>query len=157
VEGFWRVALEIAFFLWSMWRARYPTSMTEGPLAAVRSSFRRAQEGDFARKFYELLLASDPGVRLKFANTDFTGQRELFTHGVYSMLDFAEGKALGKMALQRLAVLHARGNLDIPEYMYGLWAKCFIAALWQADPELNEDLAFAWMEVLQPSLDLLQR
>lgn len=124
-------------------------------MADLRASFRRAQEGQFAARFYEEFLAIDPAVRAKFAQTDFARQQDLLTHSVYSMLDYAEGKPIGRMALDRLVRLHGPGGLDIPAYMYGLWQQCFVSALWKADPEFHASLEKAWREALAPSLELM--
>lgn len=124
-------------------------------MADLRASFRRAQEGHFAARFYEEFLATDPAVRAKFAKTDFARQRDLLIHSVYSILDYAEEKPIGRMALDRLVRMHGPDGLDIPAYMYDLWQKSFLSALWKTDPEFHAALEQAWRDVLQPSLALM--
>lgn len=123
----------------------------------VRRSFDRAKERNFAKHFYDLFLASDPAVRTKFRNTNFEQQRALLIHGVYSMLDFAEGHSLGKLALTRLAVRHGPGGLNIPRSMYEKWLECFLEALKLTDPELNPPLKARWREALTPGIEHLLR
>lgn len=124
-------------------------------LLGVRQSFDRARRSDFAHRFYSVFLASDPAVRKKFENTDFEKQRWLLMHGVYSMLDYAEGKPLGKLALDRLAVRHGPDDLAIPVDMYEKWLTSFIGTLRVTDPEFNESLARDWIAALRPGIDRL--
>lgn len=121
----------------------------------VRRSFERARRADFALRFYELLLASDPSVKKKFERTNFTKQRELLIHGVYSMLDYAEGKVMGKMAMERLARLHDSRHMDIPPTMYDLWLEAFVDALGSADPEFDGVLEGRWRNALRPAIELM--
>lgn len=123
----------------------------------VRRSFDRAKEHNFAKHFYDLFLASDPAIRAKFRNTNFDQQRALLIHGVYSMLDFAEGNSIGKLALTRLAVRHGPGGLNITRPMYDKWLECFLQALSLTDPELNPPLKERWLEALRPGIEHLLR
>jgi hemoglobin-like flavoprotein len=119
---------------------------------AVRQSFDRAKRHGFAERFYDVFLATDPAIRAKFHRTDFERQRELLLHGVYSMLDYAEHKAMGKLALERLARLHRPERLGVEPWMYERWLECFLATLAEVDPEMSAALALAWREALTPSI-----
>ncbi len=119
----------------------------------VRRSFDRAKERDFAEQFYAILLAADPAIRVKFRKTNFEKQRELLIYSVFSMLDFAEGKSVGKMALARLAERHGPNGLDITRGMYETWLKCFVQALASTDPELDEPLKARWLDALRPGIE----
>jgi hypothetical protein len=122
---------------------------------AVRQSFDRAKQADFAAHFYHCFLASSAAVRKKFERTDFQRQRELLIHAVYSMLDYASGRSMGRLAIERLARLHDPDHLDIPDAMYELWLQAFIHALRRADPLFDETLADAWRKALRPAIDLM--
>jgi hypothetical protein len=121
----------------------------------VRLSFDRAKRNGFAERFYTVFLAADPAIRAKFRHTDFDRQRDLLIHGVYSMLDYEEERAMGKLALERLSKLHGRGRLDVPPWMYERWLECFIDTLWKVDPEMSATLATAWRRALTPGIALM--
>ncbi|MBC7172414.1 MAG: globin [Polyangiaceae bacterium] len=121
----------------------------------IRESFDRARQAGFAERFYSRLLDADPAIRARFSKTDFQRQRELLTHAIYSMLDYAEGKAMGKMALERLAKLHEPTRLDIPPYMYDHWLRCFLATLGEADSQMNDELLASWRDALRPGIRLM--
>ncbi len=122
-------------------------------MQSIRDSFDRARQADFARRFYLMFLGSDASIRRKFEKTDFEQQRALLVHGVYSMLDYAEGRPLGKLALDRLAVRHGPGELDVIHAMYERWLACFLETLRVTDPAFDERLAEEWRAALRPGLD----
>ena len=124
-------------------------------MLAVRQSFIRAKHADFARHFYELLLASSPTIRSRFSKTNFETQRDLLIHGVYSMLDFAEGKALGGLAIERLSKTHGPQGWNVTPAMLEKWLSCFLMAMRTCDPEFSDELASAWRAALMPGLDRL--
>ena len=124
-------------------------------MLAVRQSFNRAKHAGFAHHFYELLLASSPSIRSRFSQTQFEKQRELLIHGVYSMLDFAEGKALGTLAIERLSKTHGPHGWNVTPAMLDKWLSCFLMTLRACDPEFSEELATAWRAALVPGLERL--
>src|SRR5690606_23962827 len=125
-------------------------------MSAVRESFQRARRGDFARLFYDDLLAADPAIKRSFARTDFDAQRALLIHGIYSMLDYYEGKEIGKMAISRLAGTHGPRALNVTPAMYDQWLRSFQHAMALTDPEWSEQLASAWDTALQPAIERLK-
>ncbi len=124
-------------------------------MQAVRLSFERAKRHSFPERFYESFLAAHPAIRAKFQRTDFDRQRELLVHGVYSMLDYAERTAMGRLALERLARLHSPGQLSIAPWMYRHWLDAFVATLWEVEPEMTDELALAWKDALRPGIQLM--
>lgn len=126
-------------------------------MQAVRSSFSRAKSAGFPQHFYKLLLAASPVIRSRFRNTNFAAQEALLVHGVYSLLDYAEGKTMGIMALDRLSSTHGPKGLDITRTMYAVWLDCFVEAIRATDPECNEDLVSQWRRTLSPALERLGR
>jgi hypothetical protein len=125
-------------------------------MRTIRQSFDRARRGRFAEHFYALLLEQSEAIRGTFRNTDFDRQRDLFVHGVYSILDYAEGKPLGRMAIERLAATHGPGGLRVGPAMLDTWTDCFIEALGQSDPELDDSLAKKWRETLAIALNRMR-
>jgi len=126
-------------------------------MLAVRHSFDRAKQANFAQKFYELLLSSSPAIREKFRLTNFDQQRELLIHGVYSMLDYAEGKSVGKLAIDRLATRHSVSDLAVNASMYDIWLSCFLKAIRATDPACSEELVRDWSRALEPALTRLRQ
>ncbi len=124
-------------------------------MSAVRQSFARARAAGFAARFYEIFLASDPAVRRKFERTDFTTQRGLLVHGIFSMLDYTEGKGMGKLAIARLAQSHGPRGLDIPSPMFEQWLVACLAALASTDPSWEKALEAEWRSALRPALDAM--
>jgi len=68
------------------------------------------------------------------------------------MLDYAEGKTMGRMAIERLARSHGPKELAVNNAMMTTWLDCFIEAMRVCDPEFNAELDVAWREALGPAL-----
>lgn len=123
---------------------------------AVRESFQRAKHADFARAFYVHLLAADSTIERLFAKTHFESQHALLVHGIYSMLDFYEGKELGRMAITRLAKIHGPGALNVTPDLFDQWMRSFFVTMAVADPEWTPALAKNWEKALRPAIDALK-
>ncbi len=121
----------------------------------VRLSFDRARSAEFAKEFYATLLASDPRIRAKFERTNFAVQQEMLVHGVYALLDYVEGKAVGKMALERLARSHGPKKIGVTVDMYERWADAFLKTLRRTDPLYDDALDQRWRETIKPALETL--
>lgn len=123
----------------------------------AHTSFRRLRATDFAARFYEVLLASDTRINTMFARTDFARQRDLFMHGVLMLLEYADGKPTGRMALDRIAKMHAHDGLRVPPALYSKWIKSFLETASQCDPEWSDEVHAAWAATLQPGVDHIIR
>ncbi len=73
------------------------------------------------------------------------------------MLDYVEGKSVGKLALERLNQTHGPRGLQITPAMYRIWLDCFVGALRATDPEFSEELGQKWRSKLEPALERLGR
>jgi len=122
---------------------------------AKKSFGRCLNHGDLIGRFYELLLAADPVIPQKFANTDMHKQKELLVHGINLALMFAEGNAIGKNGLSRLQESHNRHNLDIKPEFYHFWIESFIQAVSEIDPEYNDDIKTEWLAVATKTTEFL--
>ena len=111
-------------------------------------SFVRAKGEPLARSFYERFLERDAEVRALFDRTDLDRQRELFVHGIYSLIDYARGGGTGRMGIRRLARIHGENGMGITRRMYALWVTCLLEALQQHDPQWTPALRSAWERVL---------
>ncbi len=119
---------------------------------SVVASFERVRGDAFAREFYQRFLATDAEVGRRFAATDFERQRELFLHGLFALIDFARGRALGELAVRRLARSHGPNQLDVPGRLYGLWLRSLLETLANTDPGWTPDLERAWRSALEPGM-----
>jgi hemoglobin-like flavoprotein len=118
-------------------------------------SYRRVRSAEFAARFYEKLLGSSAEIARTFERTDFARQRELFQHGVLMLLEYAEGKAVASMAMQRLGAMHGRGHLDVAPRLDTTWTACLIETLAEFDPEWTPELAAQWRHDLAPGIAFL--
>ena len=122
--------------------------MDRAEVAPVARSFVRVKHDEFARTFYRRFLTSDPAVRRLFATTDFERQRELFLHGIYSLIDYARGGATGRLGIRRLGKTHGPRGMNITREMYARWVDSLLFALEQHDPAWSPALRDAWQRVL---------
>jgi hemoglobin-like flavoprotein len=123
----------------------------------VMESFNRVRHKGLAEKFYETLLGADPRIKVMFKNTNFERQRELFVHGVLMLIEYANGKALGEMAIKRLGELHSRRKMNVPPDLYPIWVNCLVETLAKLDPKFSPTLERQWREILQKGIDVMIR
>jgi hemoglobin-like flavoprotein len=116
-------------------------------------SFRRVRALGFADRFYERLLAGDPAIRAMFEKTDFTRQKELLLHGILMIIDHAEGRPMGTLALERLAERHVR--LKVTRRMFDNWIDCVVVVVRELDPECDAALARRWESAMKAGVDYM--
>jgi hemoglobin-like flavoprotein len=126
-------------------------------MTAVMESFGRVYGHRLSERFYEILLAADPRIEQLFAHTDFARQKELFLHGLVSLLDYAEGKASGQMAIKRLGELHSRRRMNIAPEMFIVWVDSLMKTLAELDPQFTSQLEGEWRRTLGPGIDVIKR
>jgi hemoglobin-like flavoprotein len=124
-------------------------------MSDVRASFSRTNDRAFGKKFYEKLLDADPKIAALFKNTDFTKQYELLVHGIIVLIDYAEGNAMGQLAIKRLAEKHSRKKLNVSPQLYSLWIDCFVKTMAELDPKFTPDLGRQWRATLQQGIDAM--
>lgn len=110
-----------------------------------------------AERFYARLLNADPRISQLFARTDFARQRDLFLRGICSLLDFSDGKAAGRLAIERLGELHSRKRMNIAPEMFVIWVDCLMATLAELDPQFSPELEQRWRQALQPGIDRIKQ
>jgi hemoglobin-like flavoprotein len=121
----------------------------------VMNSLLRIPEKQLAKRFYELLLDSDPRIKVLFSKTDFNKQTDLLIHGIIVLLEYADGKSMGKMAINRLGELHSRKRMNITPDMYPIWVNCLMKTVSEMDPEFTPELEDQWRKSLQKGLDIM--
>lgn len=124
--------------------------------ADVQQSFNRClMRRDFLRRFYTLFVARDERIGGKFANTDWDMQVHLLRHGISASLMYATGSDLGGSEVGRLAKSHSRKGYDIPAWMYEEWLEALIAALWETDSQMDDQLEQRWRAALKPAINAM--
>lgn len=126
-------------------------------MTAVKESFGRVYGPRLPERFYDILLHADPRIAALFKHTDFARQKELFLHGLVSLLDYAEGKASGKMAIKRLGELHSRKRMNIAPDMFIVWINSLIKTLAELDPNFSPQLEAEWRRALSPGIDVIKQ
>jgi len=126
-------------------------------VTVVQESFGRVYGPRLPARFYEILLHADPRIAALFKQTDFARQKELFLHGLISLLDYAEGKASGKMAIKRLGELHSRKRMNIAPEMFIIWVDSLIKTLAELDPQFSPQLEAEWRRALSPGIDVIKQ
>jgi len=126
-------------------------------LTPVMESFGRVYGHRLSERFYEILLNADPRINALFQHTDFARQRELFLHGLISLLDYAEGKASGQMAINRLGELHSRRRMNIAPEMFIVWVDCLMKTMAELDPQFSPQLEADWRRTLGPGIDVIKQ
>jgi len=124
-------------------------------MSEVIDSFHRTCNPAFAETFYSILMDADPRIRPLFKNTDFTKQKDLLLRGIFVLLQYAEGKAVGEMAIQRLSELHNRKHMNISPDMYVIWVDCLMKALAEKDSKFSPMLEMQWRRALQKGIDVM--
>lgn len=125
-------------------------------MVEVMASFNRVRHYGLAERFYDKLLTADPRINAMFKQTDFDKQSQLFTHGLLMLLEYANGKTMGKMAVKRLAESHNRDNLAVDPSLYSVWVDCLVASVSELDKEFSQSLEQQWRDSLQQGIDVIK-
>lgn len=119
-------------------------------MSAAIDSFRRTRHKGLADRFYARFLSADPEIARLFSKTDFTRQKELLLHGIQMLLEYAEGKVLGTMAIERMAEMHER--IGVTAQMYDIWLDCLVTAVAELDPRYDDSVGRAWQASMQKGI-----
>jgi hemoglobin-like flavoprotein len=123
----------------------------------LMKSYFRIRESGLADRFYEIFLDADPRIRPLFKNTDFKRQKELLIEALFVILQYAEGKSVGELAIERLGDTHSRKRMNIPPDLYPIWLKCMIQSLSEKDPEFSPVLELEWRSAIQKAVAIMVR
>ncbi len=121
-------------------------------MSEVSESFTRIKNQEFAERFYAIFLEADPRIKPLFKNTDFKKQKDLLLHGIWALLEFADGNYMGKLAVDRLGELHSQKQMNIDKDMYPLWVDCILKIVREKDPEYSGKLEIEWRSVLEKGI-----
>jgi len=129
--------------------------MPEIDVEIAESSYRRcADQPAFFRTFYDRLLASDPSIPPKFAQTDFDRQNKLLKHALGLLIIYA--KRPNPALLERIALKHTRHGVDVPPDQYRLFLDALEYALAEHDPQYRPAVGAAWRAALAPGIAYMQ-
>jgi hemoglobin-like flavoprotein len=121
---------------------------------AQQSYSRCLRSPGFLPRFYEHLLASDPGIPPRFANTEFPRQNKLLQHGLGLLLSY--GNKPDPALLERIAARHSKRALDVPPSLYALFVDSLLAAIREYDSQYTPQIETAWREALAPGIEFMQ-
>lgn len=128
----------------------------QADVAAVLSSYARCREhGSFVEEFYRQLLSRDASIARRFEHTDMERQQQIMRDAINTLLMFARGSAMARMALERIAAVHGRHRHDVPPSLYSLFTEVLVATAAAADPAWSPTLERQWRATLGPGLELM--
>jgi hemoglobin-like flavoprotein len=119
----------------------------------AHESYRRCQRDEFFQGFYKRLLASHHSIPPMFASTDFTRQNKLLQHGLGLLLNYA--RRPNPALLERLAVRHARADLNVEPTLYPNFVDSLVATVREFDPECDPQVEQAWRAALAPGIGFM--
>ena len=107
----------------------------------------------FLDRFYEIFLAASPKVREKFAQTDFTRQKEALRASLEAMFLAVNGAP--ERHLNSLAERHSSRDLNVGAELYDLWLDSLLAAAKECDPGFGPEVEKSWEEVMMVGIGFL--
>jgi hemoglobin-like flavoprotein len=124
--------------------------MNEATLHLFETSLVRCTANPaFLDRFYETFLASSPKVQEKFADTDFSRQKQMLHASFTLLLRAAQNEASGPPDyLEDLAQRHGAHQLAIGAELYDLWLDSLLATVRACDPACSKDIESAWEQVM---------
>jgi len=126
----------------------------ESTLRTFRDSLGRCNANPaFLDTFYEIFLAASPKVREKFAQTDFTRQKEALRASLYAMFFAAGGTP--EAHLNSLAERHSSRDLNIGAELYDLWLDSLLATARKCDPDFSPEVEKSWEKVMMVGIGFL--
>lgn len=124
--------------------------------AAVFASYARCRErGGFIEAFYRQLWARDPDIRGRFRTADMYRQHEVMRESINTLLMFARGSEIARLALTRLGKLHGVHGHRVTSSMYVLFINILVDTAREWDPKWSGELAPAWRAALEPGIDYM--
>lgn len=133
--------------------------MKKNLVTNVTKSYHRCLEnGDFWEDFYHRFMASSPDIRGKFLRTDFDKQKTVIQKSLSLLIAYLNDPTSKKIGaeLQRLARLHDKDHLDVPNTMYNFWMKSLLEAVKKHDPQCSRELISEWSKCLSPIIEFMK-
>jgi hemoglobin-like flavoprotein len=123
-------------------------------VSSVQESFARCTlKSGFIDRFYDVFLASHPGLAPMFAKTDMADQKGLLRKGISMVLLFSQGNAMATNALDRIGETHSPRGMDIKPNMYAFWKNSLMQVVREFDAKLTPDTDAQWNKVLDTGIN----
>lgn len=121
----------------------------------VQASYGRClRDKEFISRFYELLLARDPGIQRMFQNTNWGQQQRALRRGISIALTYASGSAIVERSMNEMAEVHSRaGRAPVDPMLYVHWRESLLEAIKAFDPKMNSALHEQWGRALKVTTD----
>lgn len=130
-----------------------PAEVSANEVSTVIRSYARCRErGGFIEAFYRQLWARDPEIRERFQSADMDRQHEVMREAINTLLMFARGSEVAKLALDRLGAAHSAEGHAVHDAMYKLFIDVIVETAKAWDPQWSEELEPAWRASLEPGI-----
>ena len=114
------------------------------------NSYQRTISPDyhgFFKRFYELLVQSDPSIKKLFQHTDMERQTTMLMESMTYITSFGHELKPSK-EIEYVALLHGKEKLNIPASYYDIWLDCLLRTVAERDPEYNTHVDTAWRVIM---------
>ena len=106
----------------------------------------------FFDDFYDNFLASSPKIAGMFAGTEMTRQKQLLRAGIGHLIMAYQGNPMSIMKLEKIGASHDREHINVAPKMYPLWKNALLKTVSKHDPEFNDDVRKAWVQVIDKGI-----
>ncbi len=120
------------------------------------SRARCEKEDRFLDRFYEKFTATSPEISEKFANTDFTRQKQALALSLKMISLASKGGDEADLYLGYIATRHDRHHLNIKPELYDFWVDTLIDTVRETDSQYDDDVERAWRSTLAYGIDYMK-
>ena len=117
------------------------------------SSPQRDQQ--FAEDFYQRLYSSDRAIAEIFDRVSVSDQLHAVRQAVYLLQEMTPLKQ-AEITLDKIQAIHHQHEIRLSNAMLDKWLECLLASVELADPEFNETVKQAWIDILTPAVRILK-
>ena len=122
----------------------------------VQASYDRClATGDFFQTFYDIFLAKSPEIASKFAQTDFSKQKNLIKASVAMLVRLGTGNANARRIIEKVGDTHCKQALNIQPELYELWLDSLCEAIQRHDSAYTAELEALWREEMEEGISLV--
>lgn len=109
----------------------------------------------FFLRFYERFIAKSPEIARAFRDTDMRQQIAVLEKSIVYLVNYYATNNVHDF-MRRVALRHAKGDLDIAPELYDLWLEALVETVRECDPRSNADTEEAWRIVLSPGIAFMK-
>ncbi|MBI5138010.1 MAG: globin [Nitrospirae bacterium] len=127
-------------------------------VGAVQESYARCTlKGGFIDRFYDIFLASHPGLAPMFRNTDFKEQKKLLRNGISMVILFSQHNMMAANSLNRIGESHGVRGMDIRADLYSYWSNSLMQCVREFDTKLTPEVEAAWRKLIDNAVQHIIR